>query len=38
MTLFDSGENLMLKINAKNNDGRLQRGKLTPAKKKVDGY
>ena len=38
LTLHTSGDKRMLKIESTNKEGRLQRGELTPAKKKGDGY
>ena len=38
MTLYESGDKRMLKVEATNSEGRLQRAELTPPKKKDDGY
>ncbi len=38
MTLYKSGDRRMLRVDATNKKGRLQRAELNPVKKKNDGY
>ena len=38
MTLYKSDDKRMLRVEATNKEGRLQRAELTPPKKKDDGY